>query len=299
MRPNVPASHALHAALLSIAILTGTPQSAPAANTVLYETQSEYGPVIVTDEGDGLRALRFSRYGARQSMVKLGDPDHFGLSYPPFALTGLALCSEPKRFLVLGLGGGTLPTFLRKHYPDAEIDAVDINPAVVAVAKSYFGFREDARMRAHVMDGRKFIEQTSKPYDAVFLDAFGADALPAHLTTKEFLDAVHRAVRKDGIVVGNLWSTAVRPSYEAMVRTYRATFPELYVLQVPGTTNRILIAGPRARQITAAEFADRAERLSTAKNFRINLRRMVELGLLPPDATQGGGEVLTDSGTIH
>jgi len=293
------AGHALRSAMLAIAILTASTQFACSANTVLYETQSDYGPVIVTDEGNGLRALRFSRYGARQSMVKLGDPDHFELSYPSFALTGLALCTEPKRFLVIGLGGGTLPTFLRKHYPDAEIDAVDINPVVVSVAKSHFGFREDARMRAHVMDGRKFIEQTSRPYDAVFLDAFGADALPTHLTTKEFLGAVHSAVRNDGIVVGNLWSTAVRPSYEAMVRTYRATFPELHVLQVPGTSNRILIAAPRARQMTAAEFADRAEKLSTTKNFRINLRRMIELGLLPPEDTQGRGEVLTDLSIIQ
>jgi spermidine synthase len=287
-------SHALHSAALAIALLTLSPHTSNAADNVLYETQSEFGPVIVTDEGNGLRAMRFSRYGARQSLVKLGDPEYLGLAYTPFALTGLALCAEPKRFLVLGLGGGSLPTFLRKHYPDAEIDAVDINPTVAAVAKSHFGFREDAHMRVHVMDGRRFIEQVSKPYDAVFLDAFGADALPPHLTTREFLGAVRRAVHNDGIVVGNLWSTAVKPPYEAMVRTYRETFAELHVLQVPGTTNRILIAAPRARQMTSVEFADRAEQLSTAKNFRVNLRRMVELGLLPPEAVQGRGDILTD-----
>jgi spermidine synthase len=161
MTPTTSAGHPLHSVILTIALLTASTHAVGAADNVLYETQSDFGPVIVTDEGDGLRAMRFSRYGARQSMVKLGDPDHLGLAYTPFALTGLALCTESKRFLVLGLGGGTLPTFLRKHYPDAEIDAVDINPTVVAVAKSHFGFREDARMRVYVMDGRKFIEQAS------------------------------------------------------------------------------------------------------------------------------------------
>jgi hypothetical protein len=46
--------------------------------------------------------------------------------------------------------------------------------------------------------------------------------------------------------------------------------------------------------MTSVEFADRAEQLSTAKNFRVNLRRMVELGLLPPEAVQGRGDILTD-----
>ena len=32
---------------------------------------------------------------------------------------------------------------LRKHYPNAAIDAAEIDPDVVDVAKKFFGFRED------------------------------------------------------------------------------------------------------------------------------------------------------------
>ncbi len=147
MRSN-GACAALFFAFLLICLPACTLQTAPpthADGTLLYEKASAYGTVVVTDEGDGLRALRFGRDGVRQSLVKPGDPEHLGLAYTPVALTGLALCNAPNLFLVIGLGGGTLPAFLRRHYPEAEIDAVDINPEVVFAAKTHLGFREDVR----------------------------------------------------------------------------------------------------------------------------------------------------------
>ncbi|HEX3171453.1 MAG TPA: hypothetical protein VHQ88_12760, partial [Burkholderiales bacterium] len=99
---------------------------AGAQPTVLYEKPSLFGTIVVTEEQEGVRVLRFSRGGARQSLVKPGDPEYLGLPYAPVVFVGLALCAEPRRMLVVGLGGGTLPMFLRRHYPDAVIDAVDI-----------------------------------------------------------------------------------------------------------------------------------------------------------------------------
>src|SRR5574341_387446 len=162
--------------------------------TVLYEKASAYNRIVVTEEKGGVRTLRFGKDGVRQSVVKPGDPDYLDLPYVKVMLVGLALSEESRRFLIVGLGGGTLPMFLRKHYPDAVIDAVDIDPDVVDVAKRFFGFREDRLMNAHVTDGRRFVEQTRQPYDVIFLDAFGASNIPPHLTTQEFLGAVRRAV---------------------------------------------------------------------------------------------------------
>ncbi len=269
--------------------------AAGAAGPVIYEKASAYGTVVITDEGNGLRALRFGRDGVRQSLVKPGDPEYLGLAYLPVALSGLALCEEPKRFLVVGLGGGTLPAFLRHHYPASEIDAVDINPVVAAAAISHLGFREDAQLRIHVTDGRRFIEAVKRPYDVIFLDAFGADAVPAHLTTREFLAAVRRAVSPAGVVIGNLWSVATDPPYDSMVRTYRDTFDELHILRVGGTNNRILLALPRAEGLERGELAALARKLAAAKNFRFNPGLLVERGLMPAGPAGSGGQVLSDT----
>ena len=130
-----------------------------AAQTVIHERASPYNTIIVTEDHNGLRTLLFERGGGRQSVVKPGDPDHLELPYARVALAGLALCEEPRRILVVGLGGGTLPMFLRTHYPAATIDVAEIDPDVVDVAKKFFGFIDDERMRAHVGDGRQFLER--------------------------------------------------------------------------------------------------------------------------------------------
>ncbi len=251
---------------------------AHADEKVLYEKASAFGTIVVTEDDAGLRTLRFAKGGARQSVVKPGDPEYLALHYAPVMLSVLALSEEPRRILIVGLGGGTLPMFLRKHYPDAAIDVVDIDPEVVYVAKEFFGFREDSRMQAHVTDGRQFIEKTRQPYDVIFLDAFGSDSVPAHLTTQEFLRAVRRAVKRGGSVAGNLWGRGYNPLYDSMVRTYQEVFDEVYILDVREAANKILLALPRTQPLSRDEMTLIARKVSTAKRFRFDLGELVSYG---------------------
>ncbi len=252
-----------------------------AAQTVIYEKPSRYNTIIVTEDHNGLRTLLFERGGTRQSVVKPGDPDHLELRYAQVALVGLALCEDPRRILVVGLGGATLPTFLRKHYPNAAIDVAEIDPDVVDVAKKFFGFREDERMRVHIGDGRRFIENVGRPqYDMIFLDAFGAESIPAHLTTQEFLQAVRLALVPSGVVVGNVWGPSSNRLYDSMVRTYQEAFDELFIVDVFGDVNSILLALPRKQRLSWSELALAARKISTAKQFRFDLGDLVEHGFL-------------------
>jgi spermidine synthase len=251
------------------------------AQTVIYEKASAYNTVIVTEDHKGMRTLLFERGGGRQSVVKPGDPDHLELPYARVALAGLALCEEPRRILVVGLGGGSLPMFLRKHYPAAGIDVAEIDPDVVDVAKKYFGFREDERMHAYIGDGRQFIANARQAdYDIVFLDAFGARDVPKHLTTLEFLQITRRALKPGGVVVSNVWRPASNPLYDSMVRTHQDAFEELFILDVPGDVNNIFLALPRAQQLRQSDLAQLARKISTEKRFRFDLGALVEYGFL-------------------
>lgn len=267
-----------------------------AAQTVLYEKASQSGTLYVTQEDDGLRTLRFEKDGARQSVAKPGDPAHLEMPYQRVALAGLALCGEPRRILVVGLGGGVLPGFLHVHYPQAVIDAVEIDPQVVDVAKEFFGFREDARMRAHVGDGREFIERARESsYDLIVLDAFGARGVPRRLATLEFLRAVRRALAPGGVAIGNLWKGAENPLYGAMLRTYREAFGEVYLLDVEGYVNQVLLALPRTEPVSRAELAQGARRLAAEKRFRFDLGALVEAGYVQQPQGSRRGRALRDA----
>ncbi len=259
---------------------------------VLYEKNSPYNTIVVTDDESGLRTLSFERNGARQSVVKPGDPDHLELPYVRSMLVSLAIVEHPSRVLVVGLGGGTIPTFLHRHYPEATIDAVDIDPDVVEVAKDFFGFHEDQRLRAHVRDGRQFIEECSQPYDLIFLDAFSSDSIPRQLTTREFLRAVRKALTPRGIAVANLWSRGSNPLYDSMVDTYEAVFDRVYLLNVPGAGNIILFALPRHVEIERDDLARRARSLSQL--WKIDLDQGIRRGFGARESKRVGGRILED-----
>ena len=278
--------------LLLLALLCCT--LAHATETLIYEKQSEYNNIIVTEDADGYRVLRFEKGGARQSIGKPGHPEYLGFAYTKVAFAGLALAPEPSRMLVVGVGGGTMPRFLRRYYPNASIDAVDIDPEVVNVAREYFGYRDDERMRAHVGDGRQFVERTREPYDIIFLDAFGTRNVPPHLTTVEFMRAVRRAVKPTGVVVGNIWGRPVNPLYDSMVRTYQEVFEDLYILDVPGTSNKILLALPRKQTFDRPELVQLARKIGKDRGFQFDLGDIDEQQFTHMAQKSRSGRVLRD-----
>lgn len=267
---------------------------AAADEKILYERTSRYNTILVTEDGRGLRALRFERGGVRQSVTKVGDPDHIELPYARVMPVGLAVVDKPRRVLIVGLGGGTIPNFLHKHYPQMKIDVVDIDPDVIEVATRYFGFRQNATMRAYAEDGRRFIENCRNRYDVIFLDAYGSDSIPYHLATREFLRSVFEALTEQGIVVGNVWSRESNPLYDSMVRTYQDVFGSLYILDVRGAGNKILLALPGERRIEREELASRARKLSQQHGFRFDMGDSVEYGFRDIRGEGSPGQILTD-----
>ena len=191
-----------------------------AGEKTLYRKASPYATLVVTENEQGLRILRFGDEPDGQSIVKVGDPDHVEFEYVQAMPVALTLVKEPKRVLIVGLGGGSLPGLLRKHYPRMTIDVVDIDADVVAVAKTYFGFREDAAMHVYVEDGRRFIEKCQRPYDVIFLDAYGPGNIPYDLATKEFLYAVRHAIGP-----GESWRGTSGPNQQPAARRHAADLP--------------------------------------------------------------------------
>ena len=234
-------------ALLFVVFLAGcdVPAGVPEGERVLYEHDSLYHNIVVSEDGEA-RYLRFG-YGRLQSAMALKDPAALRVPYMAYLPAGLAF-TAPKRVLMIGLAGGAMVWFLQTFRPAVEIDAVEIDPEVVAVARRYFGIREGPGLRIHVGDGRVHVKRTARRYDWVILDAFHADTVPYHLTTVEFLNEVKGVLRPGGAVTANVVRLGPGILYRAIIRTFAACFPQVYLFPVPDYWNIVAVATLEAKR---------------------------------------------------
>jgi spermidine synthase len=197
--------------------------------------------------------------------------------------------------LVVGLGGGSLPSLLRHRLPALRIDVVELDPVVVEVARSHFGVREDAGLQIHVADGRAFIERTAERWDLVALDAYDARSVPLRLATLEFFRAVRRVLNPGGVAIANVWAPELNPSYGGMLRAWRDTFEAVWVLDAEGSGNRIVIGLPVGPAPPREEIVRRCAALGERMALRFDLAAIARQGLRPVGADGAAAPALRDA----
>lgn len=191
---------------------------------------------------DSFCSLSFEYSGSTQTRIDLDEPNRLILRYAQMSFAGLLLTPEPRSILVAGLGGGSIPRIFSNLLPDASIDVVELDPAMVGVAKKYFMFEETANMRVHEDDARAFIRRAGlqgSQYDYIVLDAFDDDVIPSHLCTAEFLEEVKQILSPGGVLVANTLHRFCRPE----LVTYQKAWGKFYQLYSGGNCIIITRAG--------------------------------------------------------
>jgi len=242
------------------------PASAWARMKTLVEKDTFYHRIRV-EEDDEARYMYFDQ--TLQSAMNLKDPTALRLIYSRYTSLGFAFRPDAKKMLIIGLGGGSIAKKTQKEFPSLEIDAVEIDPEVIEIAKRHFDVREGKNLRLHAQDGRLFLTRTQNRYDIIVLDAYYKDTMPFHLTTKEFFELAHRKLTPNGVIVANLISAVTGPSGKiarAVVKTQRQVFAQTYVfaarrpdnVSVETVQNVIIIATKDKNRMAIKEILQRA-----------------------------------------
>ncbi len=79
---------------------------------------------------------------------------------------------ELKTALAIGGGAYSVPRSILHDSPRALVDVAEIDPSLHSLAMRHFALPDDARLRNHVIDGRRFLHDTAERYDLVFSDAY-------------------------------------------------------------------------------------------------------------------------------
>jgi spermidine synthase len=208
---------------------------------LLHSERSLYREVLVYETGD-VRCICFTRFCriGRQTCQDVKHPDRIVMNYPQMMLSSLFVKPEPTSVLIIGLGGGTIPRALHELVPRARIDVVEIDPAVVKVARRYFDLGDNDAMNVIEADGRVQVKRAlreQKSYDLIMLDAFDHEYIPEHLLTQEFLKEVKGLLAPGGVLAANTFSSSRLYDHEST--TYASVFPEFFNLK---KENRVIIA---------------------------------------------------------
>ncbi len=279
--------------VIAIAMLVGLAfQANVRAAEVLHTEASPFSPIVVY-ESRGERCMAFGSVDAtgRQTCFDPRDPQRMVFQYTRMVMASLLLQPDPQRILVIGLGGGTLPTAFAELFDEAHIDTVEIDPGVLRVARTWFGFRPGPQQQVHLQDGREFVEQAvarGDTYDLIVLDAYDIDYIPEHLMTREFLQAVRDLLAPGGVVAANTFTASTLGHRESA--TYADVFGQYQQLRAG---NRVILARPDGLP-DEPTLARRAEALGPRlKPYGVNLPGLADR-LEPTPSWPADTRLLTD-----
>jgi spermidine synthase len=251
--------------------------------------ETEYNDIFINKRGPELTmSFQLKGWNYTESITNLKDADDLVIRYAQNMTVAVAYPQEVKTILMLGLGGGSISTYLGRFMPQTKIDTVELDPGVITAAKTYFGLRDSERVRYLEGDGRVFLNRNKARYDLILVDAYHGGYVPFHLLTREFYTLVKERLAPGGAVAFNVHDGT--KLFTSTVRTLRDVFPTVDFYPT-GEGEMIVVAMAQPRPESEA-LARRATQLQDKHGFRFVLPKLLTQRIDKVDT--GKAELLTD-----
>ncbi len=140
-----------------------------------------------------------------QSRLDLRQPQRLMLRNLEHLMSVLLFVPPPRQVLLLGVGGGSLIHFLRYHFPQSAIDALDIDTELVEKMLELEVLPAPGGGLAYIYDdAASYLHRCSKAYDLILIDIFTGAQSPRWLQQKESCEALHGLLGETGALAYNL-----------------------------------------------------------------------------------------------
>ncbi len=231
--------------LLPLLLYLFFPKSIKSSNGQLYEKESAYNYIEVMQDS-GFTMLKLNDGQAIQSIYKADVDNYYGPWEQILTAPFLSRCpvspAEIEHGAVLGAAGGTSVRQLLKVFPNIQVDGFEIDPEITSAAAAYFDLPTENYTVRHI-DGRIGLQNSSKLYDVIMVDAYHPPYIAANMSTVEFFKIAARRLKPDGVLMMNIGrSENDRRLLNAITATVSQVFPEMMVVDIPNAYNSILFA---------------------------------------------------------
>jgi spermidine synthase len=277
------AGRRLAAGFVVAAVLAGLlavpPAVVKAQPGLLHEEESRYQFIQVVQSGP--ERLLYLNEGYAVHSVWRPDTVLTGGEWDMF-LTAPPLLGRPAaRVAILGNAAGTTARAYGVYYPQARIDGVELDPAVTAAGRRWFGLNDNPRLTVHTADARPFLASTSTKYDLILIDAYRQPYVPFYLATREFFRLCRERLAPGGIVALNVSTVpGDHRLAEGIAGTLRTAFPQVVTWQALRFNQFVVgLTAPLSRtEMTARLAAAPHDLLPDTRLFARDLREAAPAG---------------------
>jgi len=160
------------------------------------------------------------------------------LPYINYFFLSCLLNPNIKNVLMLGMGTGNFAVSLSELLPDLEsFDLVDLDYKVYSIAKKYFDFKENSKIKVHIQDAVEFVKNSKTKYDLIILDIGNSKGIPLSFLTEEFISETSSLLNENGIMISNVFSSHEFNSdknviFKSTLKTYKNVFNEIRLFPV-------------------------------------------------------------------
>ncbi len=256
----------------------------------LAHVETEYNDIFIHKRRNEITmSFQLKGWNYTESVTNLRDPDDLPVSYTQVMTVPVIYPPEPKSILMIGLGGGSISTYLGRAMPHVQIDTVEIDPGVITAARNFFGIVDSDRVKYFDADGRVYLNRSRKKYDLILVDAFHGGFVPFHLLTREFYQLVKSRLNPGGAAAFNVHDGT--KLYASTVLTLGEVFKRVD-LYPSGEGETITVATDA--EPTPEILLQRATAMQEQFKFRYPLPKMIEKRIADVKSQTKRGEIITD-----
>jgi spermidine synthase len=158
-------------------------------------------PDLVVSEERGVRHLHVGGE-AIQSAMRLEDPFALELDYTRCMMAFLLFHAQPRRALMIGLGGGSLAKFFHRRINGLRTHVLEYDERVIATARALFHVpADDARLIVEHGDGVQAL--SPECCDLLVVDGYEDEVTPAAMVSQAFFHAAWWTLEEPGALVMN------------------------------------------------------------------------------------------------
>ena len=196
----------------------------------------KYAKPFVIDDGRK-RSMHFSLAHV-QSAMRIVDPFTLELAYTRKMMGFLLFRPEPRRVLIIGLGGGSLAKYCYRHLPQSRITSVEISREVIAFRDLFEIPPDDPRFRIVHADAIEYLANGTESADAILLDGYDPHGITPGFFDRDFYLNLRRRLAVDCVLTANL--SGEKSVYQAHLALMREVFEDrVLVLDVAGVKNKV------------------------------------------------------------